>query len=212
MNLAEIRTNYIKHKLDEQVTGKEPLDFFIKWLSEAIDAKVIEPTAMTLSTVDSSNRPSSRIVLLKACENGEFRFFTNYESRKGQDIKANPFVSLLFFWKELERQVRVEGLIHTLSSEESDAYFNTRPVESRIGAIVSPQSSVIESRDYLDNLYALKSMELKSTDKIKRPAHWGGYGIIPDRIEFWQGRESRLHDRIQFRLIDNSWLKERLAP
>lgn len=212
MNLTEIRTNYIKHKLDEQETGEDPEVFFLKWLSEAIDAQVLEPTAMTLSTVDSSGRPSSRIVLLKGIENGEFRFFTNYQSRKGREINSNPAGSLLFFWKELERQVRVEGLIHKLTIEESDAYFITRPFESRVGAIVSPQSKVIESRDYLDNLFSLKSMELKVSDQIRRPDHWGGYGLVPDKIEFWQGRESRLHDRIQFRLSKDSWIRERLAP
>lgn len=212
MNLSEIRTNYIKHKLDEQETGEEPLPFFLKWLSEAINAQVIEPTAMTLATADSSGHPSSRIVLLKGIENGEFRFFTNYDSRKGKEISDNPSGCLLFFWKELERQVRVEGNINKISTEESDAYFSTRPIESRVGAIVSPQSRIIENREYLDNLYALKILELDSEEKLKRPSHWGGYGLIPERIEFWQGRESRLHDRIQFRLDNKSWIRERLAP
>lgn len=212
MNLADIRKSYLLHQLDEQEAGKDPISFFLRWLSEAIDAKADEPTAMVLSTVNTDCKPSSRVVLLKGCEEGEFRFFTNYESRKGKDLAGNPFGSLLFFWKELERQVRIEGIIQKMSDEASDDYFNTRPFESRVGAIVSPQSNVIENREYLEKLFLTKSEEYTDASKLKRPSHWGGYALQPQVIEFWQGRASRLHDRIRFRLEGGIWIRERLAP
>lgn len=212
MNLAEIRKNYMLYRLTKEDTGNDPIEFFKTWLLQAIDAQVPEPTAMALSTVDLTNRPKSRIVLLKGIDNGNFKFFTNYNSQKGKDIEHNPFGSLLFFWKELERQVRVEGMIEKLSPEESDEYFYSRPVESQIGAIVSQQSEVIANREYLDKQILSVSEQLDSYEKIKRPIQWGGYALIPDSMEFWQGRESRLHDRIRFRLRDGLWFKERLAP
>jgi len=200
------------HQLNEEDAGNDPVQFFIKWLGEAINAEAGEPTAMVLSTVDKHCRPSSRIVLLKGCEEGEFRFFTNYESSKGRQLAENPNASLVFFWKELERQVRVEGSVKKLPAELSDAYYNSRPLESRIGAWISPQSSVIDSREYLEKLYVLKRTEIETGMELLRPAHWGGYALIPTMIEFWQGRASRLHDRIRFRLVKENWVKERLAP
>lgn len=212
MNISDIRKNYMLHQLNEEDAGNDPVQFFIKWLGEAINAEAGEPTAMVLSTVDKHCRPSSRIVLLKGCEEGEFRFFTNYESSKGRQLAENPNASLVFFWKELERQVRVEGSVKKLPAELSDAYYNSRPLESRIGAWISPQSSVIDSREYLEKLYVLKRTEIETGMELLRPAHWGGYALIPTMIEFWQGRASRLHDRIRFRLVKENWVKERLAP
>lgn len=212
MNIADIRRQYLLSELNEEDAGTDPVIFFATWLSNAIESQVIEPTAMVLSTVNERCMPSSRVVLLKACEEGEFRFFTNYNSTKGIHISLNPSASLLFFWKELERQVRIEGQIHQLSSQLSDEYFNTRPAENRLGAIVSPQSQVIESREELESLYLSKMQMLKTDNELVRPEHWGGYALVPESIEFWQGRASRLHDRIRFRLKDNKWIRERLAP
>lgn len=212
MDISSLRNNYILHSLDEEDTGDDPLLFFSKWMAEAIKAEAVEPTAMVLSTVKDHDRVSSRIVLLKGLEKGEFRFFTNYLSNKGKQIETNPSGSLLFFWKELERQVRIEGFIHKLTPEESTVYFDSRPWESRVGAIISPQSMVIENRAFLENLYIEKGEEYVKSGKVSRPDHWGGYALKPDLIEFWQGRTSRLHDRIQFRISDNRWIKERLAP
>ncbi|HLO91756.1 MAG: pyridoxamine 5'-phosphate oxidase [Chloroflexota bacterium] len=212
MNLADIRKSYLLHKLDELIVGDDPILFFLRWLSEAIEGEVQEPTAMVLSTVGENSKPSSRVVLLKGCEEGEFRFFTNYNSRKGQELENNPNASLVFYWKELERQVRIEGIVSKLSEQYSTDYFNTRPFESRIGAVISPQSKVIENRDYLDKLFEEKSKEFNESGSIERPNHWGGYSLKPEMIEFWQGRASRLHDRIRFRLIKKEWTKERLAP
>jgi pyridoxamine 5'-phosphate oxidase len=212
MNLAEIRKSYMLHRLTEEDAGNDPIAFFLQWLSESIESQADEPTAMVLSTVDDSCRPSSRVVLLKGCEEGEFRFFTNYNSRKGKQLSKNPNASLLFFWKELERQIRIEGSISILSEEVSDEYFNSRPAESRLGAIVSPQSQVIESREHLESQFLAKSEEVGEKGTLTRPSHWGGYSLKPSLIEFWQGRASRLHDRIQFRLVKDVWVKERLAP
>ncbi len=212
MNLAEIRTQYLLSELNEEDIGTDPVLFFSKWLSNAIEAQAMEPTAMVLSTVDDRCMPSSRVVLLKACEEGEFRFFTNYNSTKGIQIASNPSGALLFFWKELERQVRIEGKIHKLPAQLSDEYFDSRPAENRLGAIVSPQSQVIESRKELEGLFMGKMHLLKSAEALVRPEHWGGYALVPVSIEFWQGRASRLHDRIRFRKEDGQWLRERLAP
>ncbi len=212
MDLSEIRNNYLLHQLDEEEAGANPVTFFLKWLSQAIESEVTEPTAMVLSTISADFKPKSRVVLLKGVIGEEFRFFTNYKSAKGVDISNNPVGSLLFFWKELERQVRIEGSIEKIPPEESDAYFNTRPIESRLGAIISPQSMVVENRAYLEGLFISRSSELKSEESIKRPQHWGGYALKPELIEFWQGRASRLHDRIRFRLVNDQWIRERLAP
>jgi pyridoxamine 5'-phosphate oxidase len=212
MKLAEIRKQYLLNELKEEEVGNDPLSFFNKWLSEAISAGVPEPTAMVLSTISSDNKPSSRVVLLKSCEEGRFIFFTNYHSAKGKQLESNPNASVLFFWKELERQIRIEGSTVKLSEETSDEYFNSRPAESRLGAIISPQSQVIESREAIEKLYESKIYLLDNQKDLVRPQHWGGYALIPESIEFWQGRASRLHDRIRFRKADNLWIRERLAP
>jgi pyridoxamine 5'-phosphate oxidase len=212
MNLSKIRNNYLLHQLTEEEVGNDPIIFFEKWMLQALESKVLEPTAMALSTVDADLKPSARIILLKGVEDGNFVFYTNYNSRKGKQIASNPSAALLFFWKELERQVRIEGYIKRISTKASDDYFKSRPFESRIGSIVSNQSEVINNREYLETLFKEKIERYNSTDDIKRPDNWGGYALYPQLIEFWQGRASRLHDRIQFRLKDSVWVKERLAP
>lgn len=211
-DLDKIRQDYSLARLDEDSAGNDPVLFFIKWFSEAIDAEISEVNAMTLATVDATGKPHARIVLLKGLENGGFTFFTNYNSAKGNQVAENNHVALLFFWKELERQVRVEGIITKLSPEASDEYYHSRPEGSRIGAWASPQSTVIPSREVLEVNYAQLARQYQDGN-IPRPEHWGGYQVIPHTIEFWQGRSSRLHDRIRFRQDEKGvWLRERLAP
>ncbi len=198
--------------LDELHTNADPILQFKKWFQEAMDAQIIEPYAMTISTVNSAHRPSSRVVLLRDVSEEGFSFYTNYLSRKGQDLAVNPFAAVNFFWPDLERQVRIEGKIVPLEAGISDAYFASRPRGSQIGAWSSPQSEIIESRKVLEDAVEnyLQQFEGKNVD---RPQHWGGYCLIPDYIEFWQGRESRLHDRIcYFQHSDGSWVRSRLAP
>ncbi len=211
-NIADIRKDYKIETLDETMTDVDPLIQFEKWWQQAINSDIDEVNAMTLSTVGEKNKPSSRIVLLKGFEKNGFVFYTNYESHKSTEIEKNPNVSLVIFWKELERQVRIEGVAKKINEEESDRYFNSRPDKSKIGAWASPQSKVIPSRAILEKNEA--DYELKfSGATIPRPSHWGGFIIIPKMIEFWQGRPSRLHDRICYTLEENnSWRKERLAP
>ncbi|MFH1120944.1 MAG: pyridoxamine 5'-phosphate oxidase [Bacteroidota bacterium] len=211
MNLTDHREEYIKHTLDEKDTGNDPVIFFKNWLEEAIRGNVPEPTAMSVSTVSDSGRPSSRIVLLKGIEEDKFLFYTNYNSDKGKQISSNPRVALLFFWPGVERQVRVEGSVEKILPAESDKYFNSRPPESRIGAVVSPQSEVLKDRHQLEEMYAHVAGKFR-TALIMRPGHWGGYAVSPELIEFWQGRAGRMHDRIRFRRVGNGWIKERLAP
>lgn len=210
-DIAAIRKNYSKKKLTEKKVDANPLRQFAKWWKQAVDAKLDEVNAMTLATASSDGMPSARIVLLKGVDDG-FVFYTNYDSYKGQQLAENPKACLVFFWKELERQVRITGLIEKVSAKESDEYFHSRPVGSQIGAVASPQSQVVESREWLDEHYkALKKSTGK--DKIDRPAHWGGYRVKPVIIEFWQGRPSRLHDRLQYTLDESgNWKIERLAP
>lgn len=208
--LANIRKDYNLNILTEQDVLKDPVEQTRHWLDEAIRHQVLEPTAMTLSTVGANSRPSSRIVLLKEITAAGFVFFTNYNSKKGRDINANPFAALNLFWKELERQVRIEGRIEKITPAESDEYYYSRPLGSRIGAIVSPQSSVIENRTVLED--EVKKLEKLPENEIKRPENWGGYILVPDYIEFWQGRSSRLHDRLAFTLEDSVWKLNRLAP
>lgn len=212
IKVSELRRNYILHRLDEEDTGNDPIAFFEKWLEQAIEVQTSEPTAMMLSTADEKGRPSSRMVLLKGLVKGSFRFFTNYNSLKGKQIKRNPYGSILFFWPELERQVRIQGKMEKISEDDSDEYFNSRPLESRISAVISPQSEVIPGRGYLESLMMAKKQELGNDQQITRPKHWGGYDLKPSKIEFWQGRESRLHDRILFLRLRNKWIRERLAP
>jgi pyridoxamine 5'-phosphate oxidase len=210
MPVADIRQSYEKNMLLEASLAATPLEQFKRWFDEALAAKVLEPNAMTLATCSAKGRPSARTVLLKGYDERGFVFFTNYESRKGHDLADNPNACLLFFWPELERQVRLEGSIEKISDQESDAYFNSRPLGSRIGAWVSPQSQPI-SRAELEARDAELTQSLG--DHPPRPPHWGGYRLKPDYIEFWQGRPSRLHDRLVFRLNDQArWVSTRLAP
>ncbi|WP_374336505.1 pyridoxamine 5'-phosphate oxidase [Leeia sp.] len=210
-SLADIRQDYAKQELSPDDCLADPVAQFQRWLDEALQAKVPEPTAMHLATVGSDGRPSGRIVLLKGVEDGGLQFFTNYQSRKGQQIDATPFVSLTFFWPELERQVRIEGRIEKLPGEASDQYFASRPYASRIGAWASEQSREISGKSVLVTRAA--EFGLKYVLHVPRPPHWGGYQVIPDRLEFWQGRPSRLHDRVQYlRQQAGGWQVSRLAP
>jgi pyridoxamine 5'-phosphate oxidase len=211
-NLKELRKEYSLAMLDELHTNTDPILQFKKWFQEAMDAQIIEPYAMTISTVNSAHRPSSRVVLLRDFSEEGFSFYTNYLSRKGQDLALNPFAAMNFFWPELERQVRIEGKIVPLEAFASDAYFASRPRGSQIGAWSSPQSEIIESRKVLEDAVENYIQQFDGKD-VERPPHWGGYCLIPDYIEFWQGRESRLHDRIcYYQHSDGSWVRSRLAP
>ena len=211
-NIADIRREYRLQTLSETDVQANPIKQFHKWWNEALMSEIAEVNAMTLATATLAGKPSARIVLLKGYDESGFVFFTNYHSSKGLELAENPFASLVFFWNELERQVRIEGTVEKTTSNESDLYFHSRPVESRIGAWASPQSKVIASREVIEeNVRELqKSFEGKEID---RPPHWGGYIVKPTLIEFWQGRPGRLHDRIQFTAQeDRSWKIERLAP
>jgi pyridoxamine 5'-phosphate oxidase len=211
MNIASIRTDYKLKTLDISDVAAHGLEQFKQWFLEAIEAQVNEPNAMNLATVKSNGAPSSRIVLLKGLENEAFNFFTNYQSHKGQQLAQSRAGALCFFWPELERQVRIEGQITKVSEADSDEYFYSRPLESRIGAWVSPQSEVITGREVLDVNFKRIAEQFKDKE-VTRPAHWGGYALKPQTIEFWQGRPSRLHDRILYTLEGNTWKIERLAP
>ncbi len=211
INIADIRQDYSKKTLNEEDIQADAIVQFTKWWQEALDSQIEEVNAMTLATATVDGKPSARIVLLKGYDEKGFVFFTNYNSSKGKQIAENPFVCLVFFWKELERQVRIDGTISRVSAEESDAYFSSRPVGSRIGAWASPQSKVIAKRQVIEE----NVVELQKSfgDKeIDRPAFWGGYLVKPTQIEFWQGRSSRLHDRFQYTLHEDGWKIERLAP
>ncbi|MBL7746653.1 MAG: pyridoxamine 5'-phosphate oxidase [Chitinophagaceae bacterium] len=211
-DIASIRKNYSQKKLSEEKAATDPVKQFAKWWKQAVASEIDEVNAMTLATASSDGFPSARIVLLKDFNEKGFSFFTNYNSFKGQQLAENPKACLVFFWKELERQVRITGLIEKLSAEKNDEYFNSRPEESRIGAITSPQSQVIESREWLDGHFKQLKKEYKGKN-VERPAHWGGYIVKPVIIEFWQGRPGRLHDRLQYSLAETGiWKIERLAP
>jgi len=210
-NIADIRKDYKLHSLLEAEVDPDPIIQFQKWWDEAMVSKIDEPNAMTLATSTTSGKPSARIVLLKGLNPEGFIFFTNYESRKGNDLKENPNASLVFFWKELERQVRIEGSVKKLSEKESDEYFILRPEQSRIGAWSSPQSQVIKSRQSLEEMFE-KYTHLFTDGTILRPPHWGGYIVKPILVEFWQGRPNRLHDRLQYTFSNDEWKIERLAP
>lgn len=211
MPIAELRKSYELAELVESAASSDPLQQFEQWLAEAIAAKVPEPNAMTLASVGSDLRPSTRIVLIKGLSARGPVWFTNYQSRKGLEIAGNPYAALQFHWVEMERSVRIEGLVEKISAEESDAYYHSRPLGSRIGAWASPQSNVVASRNVLEASEA--EFKDKFGDHPPRPPHWGGYRLKPDSWQFWQGRPSRLHDRLRYTLqADGNWLRERLAP
>ncbi len=209
-DLASLRKDYALKTLDEKDVDRDPMRQFGVWMVEAIHAQVAEPTAMTLATADARGRPSARICLLKGVDPRGFVFYTNYESRKGRDLAANPFAAITFLWKDLERQVRIEGAIERVSAKESDEYYATRPLGSRIGAWASPQSEVIADRDWLEGRWA--ELTDRYGESPPRPPHWGGYRLLPEHVEFWQGRMSRLHDRIAYGRTPESWSISRLAP
>ncbi len=211
MNIADIRKDYKLKILDEKLINIDPMVQFELWLNEALEAKVNEPTAMVLATATPNGFPSSRVVLLKAFSSDGFGFFTNYSSRKGSDIALNHNVAILFHWPELERQVRIEGLAKKTLPQVSDDYFNSRPYESRLSAVISNQSQEIPDLNYLEQLWVLQQSETAGGEFV-RPDYWGGYIVEPQRIEFWQGRSNRLHDRILFTYGNDGWRISRLAP
>lgn len=210
-SLADLRKSYERAELDESASLADPLQQFERWLTEAIAAQVPEPNAMTVATVGSDLRPSTRVVLIKGYDAQGITWFTNYESRKGRELAGNPFAALQFHWVELERVVRIEGVVEKVSDAESDEYFHSRPLDSRIGAWASPQSQVIDGRTVLVTNAA--KYAAKFLLQPPRPPHWGGYRLQPTRWEFWQGRKSRLHDRLSYsQQGDGQWLRQRLAP
>ncbi len=210
-NIADLRKSYERAELSEDASHADPLQQFGQWLDEAIAAKVPEPNAMTLATVDHQLRPSTRVVLIKGYDARGIVWYTNYDSRKGQELAGNPYAALQFHWVELERVVRIEGVVEKTGVDESDAYFKSRPLDSRIGAWASPQSQVISSRAVLVANAAKYGAQFLL--QPPRPPHWGGYRLVPDGWQFWQGRRSRLHDRLRYARQDGGeWLRERLAP
>lgn len=211
-NLEALRKEYSKESLDVENVSSDPIAQFNKWMGEAMQAEVPEPNAMSLATVGADNRPSCRIVLLKGVENNQFVFYTNYQSHKGRSLEANPYCALTFFWPELERQVRVEGVVSRVEESRSEAYFQSRPLGSQIGAWASPQSSVIDNRNILEARAEQITRRFEGMTKLPKPKQWGGFQVAPFMIEFWQGRQSRLHDRIVFTRVDNKWQRHRLAP
>ena len=210
MNIADLRKSYEKAELSEAASASDPLKQFERWLNEAIQSEVPEPNAMTVATVASNMRPSTRVVLIKGYDERGIVWYTNYDSRKGQELAGNPFAALQFHWVELERVVRIEGRMEKISDAESDAYFHSRPLDSRIGAWASPQSQVIDGRTVLVTNAAKYAAQFMLNPP--RPPHWGGYRLVPDEWQFWQGRKSRLHDRLRYRLNEGDWVRERLAP
>ncbi len=209
-SIAQLRKNYTFGQLSETEVPHHPLPLFQLWFDQAVKAQCPEPNSMTLATADQAGNPSARIVLLKGADQSGFTFFTNYESQKGRELTIRPQAALLFHWHELERQVRIKGLVERVSPADSDEYFHSRPAASRIGAWASPQSSAIPNREFLED--AEKRFKAEFGDSPPRPEHWGGYCLQPTEIEFWQGRPSRLHDRIHYKLEGSSWKIERLAP
>lgn len=210
-NIADIRKDYRLHTLDEKDIAANAIEQFSKWWNDALTSEILEVNAFTLATATKTGKPSARIVLLKGFDENGFVFYTNYQSHKGKEISENAYVSMVFFWKEIERQVRIEGTCAQMQAEESDAYFFSRPEGSRIGAWASPQSQIIKSRNILEENADKFLQEFKNN--IPRPPHWGGYRVNPTLIEFWQGRSNRLHDRIQYTKTSNeTWKVDRLAP
>jgi pyridoxamine 5'-phosphate oxidase len=209
-SIAQLRKNYTFGQLSETEVPANPLSLFQLWFEQAIKAECPEPNSMTLATADKAGNPSARIILLKGADETGFSFFTNYESQKGKDLAIRPQAALLFHWHELERQVRIKGIVEKVAPSESDEYFHSRPAASRIGAWASPQSAEIPNREFLED--AEKRFAQQYGDQPPRPEHWGGYRLRPTEIEFWQGRPSRLHDRIHYQLDGSSWRIARLAP
>ncbi len=210
MDIASLRKSYERDELDETASAADPVQQFQRWFEQALSAELAEPNAMTLATVGEDGRPSTRVVLIKGFDARGFVWYTNYASRKGRELAANPFAALQFHWVELERVVRIEGRVAKTDAAESDAYYATRPLDSRLGAWASPQSEVISSRAVL--VAAAAKAAVQHALHPPRPPHWGGYRLVPEVFEFWQGRKSRLHDRLRYRLEAGVWLRERLAP
>jgi pyridoxamine 5'-phosphate oxidase len=209
--LADLRKDYRQQQLLESEVDPDPIGQFRHWFEQAVQAEIIEVNAMTLATVTLEGKPSARMVLLKDFNSQGFAFFTNYQSCKGNELEHTPAAALVFWWAELERQVRIEGQIHKVSAQESDRYFNVRPWGSRLGAWASEQSRVIRDRSVLENRLQQLEQEYQGRE-VPRPPHWGGFRLCPNRIEFWQGRPNRLHDRLNYRWVDEKWLLERLSP
>jgi pyridoxamine 5'-phosphate oxidase len=210
MNVAQLRQEYMRSGLSETDAGREPLALFTAWLHDAVNAKLPLPNAMTLATVTPEGSPDARIVLLKGLERGGFAFYTNYRSRKARQLERKPAACLVFQWSELERQVRIEGMVEKVSGAESDEYFASRPAGARLSAWASEQSETVSARAVLEG--AMQAARQKYGDQPPRPPHWGGYRVMPQRIEFWQGRADRLHDRLLYTRADSGWRIERLAP
>lgn len=210
--IANIRKEYTKASLDTTSVNENPILQFEKWFNEALQSNALEPSAMTLATISPNGKPSARIVLLKGISNDRFYFYTNYQSQKGQELENNPACALTFFWPELERQVRISGFAERASAQESDQYFQSRPRGSQVGAWASPQSVAIKDRSLLESRVKEIEERFKNEKVLPRPKQWGGYAVSPFEIEFWQGRASRLHDRVLYTLIDGKWQINRLAP
>lgn len=215
-SISSIRQEYLLATLSEKEVSPSPIDQFERWLNEAMKSEVLEPTAMVLSTVSAEGQPSSRVVLLKDLDSNGFVFYTNYSSKKGVELSQNARASLLFFWPELQRQVRIEGEVKRVNPEQSTNYFQSRPKGSQLGAWASPQSQVVPHREFLDERIEEMEKKFEGLEVLPRPEHWGGFSLIPNRIEFWQGRGSRMHDRIRYERTSSSvtseWKIERLAP